>query len=86
MAAPSKSKAAGVRTGKTKGKTANGGPAAANAAVSPAHQNGVSMPNPDVIRARAYEVFVARGGNRGDELSDWLTAERELMGKAASHG
>jgi hypothetical protein len=39
-----------------------------------------------MIRLRAYEVFMARGDNPGDELSDWLTAEREIIKKFASHG
>lgn len=30
------------------------------------------------INARAQEVFLARNGGPGDELSDWLTAEREV--------
>jgi len=27
---------------------------------------------------RAYELYVARGGEDGRDLEDWLTAEREL--------
>jgi hypothetical protein len=30
------------------------------------------------IRERAYELFLAREGQDGDEVSDWLAAEREL--------
>ena len=30
------------------------------------------------IRERAYEIYLARGGQTGDEVSDWLAAEREL--------
>ena len=30
------------------------------------------------IRERAYEIYLARGGQQGDEVSDWLAAEREL--------
>jgi hypothetical protein len=30
------------------------------------------------IRRRAYEIFLERGAKPGDELSDWLQAEREL--------
>jgi len=32
----------------------------------------------ETIRARAYELFVARGGAHGDDLADWFNAEREL--------
>ena len=30
------------------------------------------------IRARAYEIYLQRGGQPGDEVEDWLQAEREL--------
>ena len=29
------------------------------------------------IRARAYELYVQRGERGGDEVNDWLEAERE---------
>ena len=32
----------------------------------------------DEIRIRAYELFLERGAEPGDALSDWLRAEREL--------
>ncbi len=32
------------------------------------------------IAARAYELFVARGGQPGRAMEDWLTAEAELDG------
>ena len=30
------------------------------------------------IRNRAYEIYLQRGEQPGDELGDWLQAEREL--------
>ena len=30
------------------------------------------------IRNRAYEIYLQRGAQPGDELEDWLQAEREL--------
>ena len=30
------------------------------------------------IRRRAYEIYLARDGQPGGELDDWLQAEREL--------
>jgi hypothetical protein len=30
------------------------------------------------IRRRAYELFLARGGMSGDELTDWFEAERQV--------
>lgn len=35
-------------------------------------------PTMDQIRARAYEIYLARGGRPGDSREDWLQAEREL--------
>jgi hypothetical protein len=32
----------------------------------------------DRIAARAYEIFLARNGTPGDDLSDWLRAEHEV--------
>jgi hypothetical protein len=32
----------------------------------------------DEIARRAYEIFLARGGEPGRDLDDWLQAEREL--------
>ena len=36
--------------------------------------------NIETIRVRAYERFLARGAAHGDDLADWLNAERELRG------
>ena len=33
----------------------------------------------DVLAQRAYELYLARGGEDGRDLDDWLTAERELQ-------
>jgi hypothetical protein len=30
------------------------------------------------IRDRAYEIYLQRGAQPGDELEDWLQAEREV--------
>ena len=35
------------------------------------------------IRERAYEIYLARGGQEGNAVSDWLAAEREQQGKKA---
>ena len=35
-------------------------------------------PSNDEIRLRAYEIYLERGGLPGDEIDDWLLAEREL--------
>ncbi len=36
-------------------------------------------PSHDEIRLRAYEIHLERGGLPGNELDDWLQAERELQ-------
>lgn len=38
-------------------------------------------PTTEQIRQRAYEIYVSRGGAPGDEVQDWLQAERELHSK-----
>jgi len=35
-------------------------------------------PSLEEIRLRAYEIYLERGGIPGNELDDWLQAEREL--------
>ena len=85
MAAPRKPKSAGVRTGGKSRATAGGASEPpADAPVVRASVNGGAAPSLEMIRARAYEVFLARADAAGDELSDWLTAEREIIGKFAA--
>ncbi|HTS10975.1 MAG TPA: DUF2934 domain-containing protein [Candidatus Limnocylindrales bacterium] len=35
-------------------------------------------PSKEEIEARAYEIYVQRGGEPGRELEDWVIAEKEL--------
>jgi hypothetical protein len=35
--------------------------------------------NRDRIESRAYELYMARGGQHGRALEDWLEAEQELL-------
>jgi hypothetical protein len=35
------------------------------------------------ISLRAYELFLARGGEHGRDLEDWLEAERQVMSRDA---
>jgi hypothetical protein len=37
------------------------------------------VPSHEEIRRRAYEIYLERGDRPGDELEDWLRAERELQ-------
>jgi hypothetical protein len=36
-------------------------------------------PITESIAKRAYELFLARGGENGHDLDDWLQAEQELL-------
>jgi hypothetical protein len=40
------------------------------------------LPAKDEIEERAYEIFIARGAQDGDDVSDWLEAEKELKREA----
>jgi len=100
MAAPRKPKTAGMRSGKSKAKASSNGftetaaaaptvkapvPSAPLTTAPVANGNGGSAPSAEMIRLRAYEVFLSRDRSAGDELSDWLIAEREIMEKSAPH-
>ena len=43
-----------------------------------AGENGKRSPTPAEIGRRAYEIFLERGSAHGQDLEDWLQAEREL--------
>ncbi len=87
MAAPRKPKSTGLRTAKSKAKPTTSTAQVTETVVTPpvANGNGTAAPSAELIRLRAYELFLSRHGTSGDELSDWLTAEREIMEKFAPH-
>jgi hypothetical protein len=37
-------------------------------------------PTFEEIRDRAYQIYIERGADDGQDLEDWLAAEAELMG------
>ena len=39
----------------------------------------MSMTKEARIKARAYELYMAGGRNPGNELGNWLQAEKEIM-------
>ena len=41
--------------------------------------------SPEQVAARAYELYLARGGADGQDFDDWIAAERELA-TGPSHG
>jgi hypothetical protein len=40
-----------------------------------------SVPTREEIEVRAYQIYVERGGAPGQDVDDWLQAERELVEK-----
>jgi hypothetical protein len=40
----------------------------------------------DAIRRTAYEIFLSRGGVGGDEVTDWLEAERIVRSRGSRGG
>ena len=38
----------------------------------------VRIPTDEEIRERAYQIYLDRGREDGQDLADWLTARREL--------
>ena len=55
-------------------------------AVSAARVPMAIEPTPDQIRARAYEIYRARGGAPGSPDADWRQAELELRARIALLG
>jgi hypothetical protein len=39
-----------------------------------------SQPTQEEIAVRAYQLYLKRGGTPGNELEDWIQAERQLIG------
>jgi hypothetical protein len=36
------------------------------------------------VAVRAYELYQARGRSHGEDLDDWLQAEKEILGQSIS--
>jgi hypothetical protein len=45
---------------------------------TPSSRPGPKEPRIERIARRAHEIYVARGGEHGKALDDWLRAEREI--------
>jgi hypothetical protein len=71
-----------LRAGSNPGAARPASPPPANA--QPAPRNAPTpevKPSPiseEAIRARAHQIWLARGGGEGDGLADWIQAEKEL--------
>jgi Protein of unknown function (DUF2934) len=44
-------------------------------------QTAESHPTHEEIALRAYQIYAERGGAHGQDVDDWLQAERELVAK-----
>jgi hypothetical protein len=60
---------------KGKKKTTNTGTTSTRMAEAPSGGNSAGQ---ERIRCRAYEIYLEHGEQPGNELEDWLQAEREL--------
>ena len=49
-------------------------------------KNAKAQPTQEEIALRAYHIFLERGSTPGDELEDWLRAERELTEQLSQPG
>ena len=38
------------------------------------------------VAERAYELYIARGAGHGQDMDDWLAAEREVSGRERHNG
>ncbi|HVH69913.1 MAG TPA: DUF2934 domain-containing protein [Candidatus Dormibacteraeota bacterium] len=45
-----------------------------------------SYPTREEIEGRAYQIYVERGGAHGQDVEEWLRAERELVEKYEKMG
>lgn len=65
-------------------RTDSGSVSAGSAVDTPLPDTGTTTPaghppvDRDRIAQRAYELYLARGGDHGQDQDDWYTAEREL--------
>lgn len=56
---------------------------AANRATAKDVVTSPSSPTHDEIARRAFEIFLDRGGNDGNDLEDWLQAEKEMRARTS---
>jgi len=43
-------------------------------------------PRREKIKLRAHQIYLERGGAHGQDVEDWLKAERELLAKSGKTG
>jgi len=49
-------------------------------------QTAEGHPTREEIELRAHQIYVERGGGHGQDVNDWLQAERELLEKQGKIG
>jgi hypothetical protein len=62
----------------------NGATASVTAAPEVSSEISVSASLEERIRARAYEIYLERGGSGGSPEQDWLRAKEEICGRTAT--
>jgi hypothetical protein len=72
------------RTTKAKPSAGNGTEVVEMAAATPVQQTKSSHSIEEKIRARAYELFLQRGGHGGSPEQDWLRAAAEIHGQSVA--
>lgn len=53
-------------------------------APSPDAPQAITAPTEEEVAQRAYEIFLERGSDHGNDIEDWLQAERELSEESES--
>lgn len=43
------------------------------------NKSGSQSPMSEAVAQRAFDLYLARGGQEGHDLEDWLQAEREIL-------
>ena len=71
-------------TEKTTTKRPSRRPASSQDSSNSATTNGANGPTSEEIAQRAFELFLARGGEHGHHEEDWHRAERELRERMLS--
>ena len=50
------------------------------------HNNKEKLPTHEQIQQRAYQIYLEHGFHPGNDLADWLAAEKELIELSESGG
>jgi hypothetical protein len=56
-------------------------PAKASVAPAPTKARASREPSPEEIQTRAFEIYLSEGCKEGNDLENWLRAEKELRSR-----